>query len=281
MGVKILSGVTEITMIPVSIGMEVRINNVLVNVAPGSTVTKETVSVKSKTPMVAAVVKRFKDNTYMVTVPSQSLTVLTDGYSIEIVAPTFLKSRTVGLCGDMNGETSGDLKTPQMCVMETKLAAFSYVLNKSGSQSSAFSQCQGLPAPLIKELETESMTCAMETIVPTQAMKIYNKISALIKPTGMGHLVSKPTPLQTCISKQMVKFCSDQFVTKSHPVSSNPLAIRPLSVEYVCLPSPSMQAQSFERKAWAGEPLSMELGHLPTIFSRIEFEPVICSMPSL
>jgi len=279
--VRIVSGVTEISMIPVAIGMEIRINNVLVPVAPGSTVIRETVSVRSKKPMIAAVVKRFKDNTYMVTVPAQSLTVLTDGISIEIVAPHFLKSRTVGLCGDMNGEATADLKTPQMCVMRSKLAAFSYVLNKSGSRSSAFSQCSGVPAPLLKELEEESMTCAMETIVPTNVIGLYNKLDTLIKPTGMTHLVSKPSPLQTCISKQMVKFCSGSELNPTRQTLSNPLSIKPLSVEFVCLPSTTMQVQSFERRAWAGESLFMELGQLPTFFRRVEFEPVICSLPSL
>merc|ERR1719423_408964 len=63
---------------------------------------------------------------------------------VEVVAPQLLKSRAVGLCGDMNGERSADLKTPGMCVMRPHLAALSYLINKSGS-ASGFERCSGIP----------------------------------------------------------------------------------------------------------------------------------------
>merc|ERR1712219_79065 len=61
------------------------------------------------------------------------ITVLSNGVMVEVVAPQLLKSRAVGLCGDMNGERSADLKTPGQCVMRPHLAAVSYLINKSGS----------------------------------------------------------------------------------------------------------------------------------------------------
>merc|ERR1712098_363306 len=60
--------------------------------------------------------------------------IVPEGSSLKVlVAPQLLKSRAVGLCGDMNGERSADLKTPGMCVMRPHLAALSYLINKSGS----------------------------------------------------------------------------------------------------------------------------------------------------
>merc|ERR1712137_851536 len=92
---------------------------------------------------IIAMVQRFEDNVVSVYVPEQGLKVLSDGSRIEIVAPRLLKSRTVGLCGDMNGEITADLKTPGMCVMRPRLAAITYMLNKSGSES-GFERCSGL-----------------------------------------------------------------------------------------------------------------------------------------
>jgi hypothetical protein len=40
------------------------------------------------------------------------LQVITDGIHIEINAPLHVEGRTCGLCGDFNGETNADLKSP-------------------------------------------------------------------------------------------------------------------------------------------------------------------------
>merc|ERR550517_1766907 len=52
------------------------------------------------------IVQHFEDNVVFVHVPEQGLKVLSNGSMVEVVAPQLLKSRTVGLCGDMNGERS-------------------------------------------------------------------------------------------------------------------------------------------------------------------------------
>merc|ERR1711942_319781 len=152
---------------------------------------------------VIAMVQRFEDNVVSVYVPEQGLKVLSDGTRTEIVAPQLLKSRTVGLCGDMNGEVTADLKTPGMCVMRPRLAAITYIVDK-------------------------------------QSTKL-------------------------CISKQMVKTCL-----------SKPLSIKQKSVEFVCVPQPSVMARSLEKRAMSGESLFQEISQLPTVFRKVEFEPVAC-----
>merc|ERR1711973_237980 len=182
-------------------------------------------------------------------VPEQGLKVLSNGSRIEVVAPQVLKSRTVGLCGDMNGERTADLKTPRMCVMRPRLAAFSFMLNKSGS-SSGFERCSGLPTAIREEFEHETTKCSCETIIPTPVSRLYERISFLNKPTGMTHIVDKQST-QLCISKQM-------------------------SVEFVCVPQPSVMARSLEKRALSGESLFQEISQLPTVFRKVEFEPVAC-----
>merc|ERR1712198_84134 len=106
--VKILSGITEAQIIPTSSGsMKVLIHREEVHPMVGEKLIK----------------KNVEDNVVSIYVPEQGLKVLSDGSRIEIVAPQLLKSRTVGLCGDMNGEVTADLKTPGMCVMRPRLAA--------------------------------------------------------------------------------------------------------------------------------------------------------------
>merc|ERR1719167_45140 len=211
-------------------------------------------------------VQRFQDGVVSVYVPEQGLKVLSDGSRVEIVAPQLLKSRTVGLCGDMNGEVIADLKTPGICVMRPRLAAITYMLNKSGSES-GFERCSGLsglPSGLKQEFQRESTQCSRETIIPTPVSKLYERISVLNKPTGMSHIADKQST-KLCISKQMVKTCL-----------SKPLSIKQKSVEFVCISQPSTLAHSLEKRALSGESLFQEISQLPTVFRKVEFEPVAC-----
>merc|ERR1711982_224068 len=211
------------------------------------------------------IVQRFQDAVF-VHLPRQMLKVLSNGSVIEVVAPQLLKSRAVGLCGDMNGERSADLKTPGMCVMRPRLAAITYMLNQSGSES-GFERCSGLsglPSGLKQEFQRESTQCSRESIIPTPVSKLYERISVLNKPTGMSHIVDKQST-KLCISKQMVKTCL-----------SKPLSIKQKSVEFVCISQPSTLARSLEKRALSGESLFQEISQLPTVFRKVEFEPVAC-----
>merc|ERR1712042_93306 len=225
--VKILSGVTEVELMPVSTGMKVLINGEVLRVNAGEVVKKI-----SSTGSLIAFVKRYVDNVYLVTIPSQSLTVLTDGVSIEIAAPRFLKARTVGLCGDMNSEVSADLKTPRRCIMPAPLAAVSYILNKSGN-SPSFPQCSGIPSQFREEFMRESTKCTKEHIIPTPIMSLYKSINSLSQPTTRAHMVESQGS-KICISKQMLKVCQGQLPTTSSwsgRTMGKPLSIKQRPVE--------------------------------------------------
>merc|ERR1712111_251558 len=104
--VKILSGITEVLLIPSGGSMKVMVNGKQLTLpAVGEQLIK-----KSPEGKVLVILKHFQDNVISVYVPEQGLQVLSNGIMIEVVAPQLLKSRTVGLCGDMNGEKSADLK---------------------------------------------------------------------------------------------------------------------------------------------------------------------------
>merc|ERR1719513_3297 len=173
--IKILSGMTEVEIVPTDSGS-------FWIVVDGEDLDQDAVigratTMIAKDGMSHLIVEHFEDNVVSIVVPEQGLKVLTDGYKIEIFAPQFLKSRTVGLCGDMNGELSADIKTPRMCVMKPSLAAISYMLNKSGS-TSGLERCSGLsglPSGLKEEFLRESTQCVRETIIPTPISKLYER----------------------------------------------------------------------------------------------------------
>merc|ERR1712112_451932 len=170
--VKILSGISEVEMIPTSAGlMKVTLN--------GEELTHPTVGEqlikRDQEGRILLIVQRFQDAVF-VHLPQQMLKVLSNGSVIEVVAPQLLKSRAVGLCGDMNGERSADLKTPRMCVLRPRLAALSFMLNKSGAKA-GFERCSGIPATLKEEFVRETTKCPREVIIPTPVSKLYERIS--------------------------------------------------------------------------------------------------------
>merc|ERR1712029_808126 len=257
--VKILSGITEVLLIPSGESMKVMVNGKQLSLpAVGEQLIK-----KSPEGKILVILQHFQDDVISVYVPEQGLQVLSNGIMIEVVAPQLLKSRTVGLCGDMDGEKSADLRTPRMCIMRPHLAALSFVLNKSGS-APGFERCSGIPSALKPEFLREDNKCTREVIVPTPISKLFEHIPVLTKPTGMIHIVEKQST-QLCISKQMVKTCL-----------SKPLSIKQKSVEFACVPWPSVLARSLEKRALSGEVLFQEISQLPTVFRKVEFEPLAC-----
>merc|ERR1712029_1147768 len=180
--VKILSGITEIHMIPTKTGF----TRVMVNseelIIPTVAEQKIQMNHEGKT---LAILERFKDDVVSVYIPEQGLRVLSNGSIIEVVASQLLKSRTVGLCGDMNGERTWDLKTPRMCVLRPRLAALSFMLNKSGAKA-GFERCSGIPATLKEEFVRETTKCPREVIIPTPVSRLYEHIS-LLYPHNIVH----------------------------------------------------------------------------------------------
>merc|ERR1712029_831086 len=219
--VKILSGITEVLLIPSAGAMKVMVNGKPLSLpAVGEQLIK-----KNPEGKILVIIQHFQDNVVSVYIPEQGLQVLFNGIMIEVVAPQLLKSRTVGLCGDMDGEKSADLRTPRMCIMRPHLAALSFVLNKSGS-APGFERCSGIPSALKPEFLREDNKCTREVIVPTPISKLFEHISVLTKPTS----------------------------------------IKQKSVEFACVPWPSVLARSLEKRALSGEVLFQEISHLPTFF---------------
>ena len=58
-------------------------------------------------------IKRFEDDVYAVHAVQEHLMVLFNGKHAQIFGSPLMRSRSAGLCGDLNAETTADLKTPE------------------------------------------------------------------------------------------------------------------------------------------------------------------------
>jgi hypothetical protein len=168
MQVKVLSGLTEVIMTPQgsnSLRVILNINGRQeeAKIQPGET--------KSYTEnqKVVVEVRRYEDDVYLVKFAQESLWVLFNGKSIEISPPQLLKFRSCGLCGDLNGENTADIKTPQQCLMSRpRYAAYSYMIKENS--------CQGIPSQDKSRYEQEVQECTKETIIPSPMENLVSKL---------------------------------------------------------------------------------------------------------
>merc|ERR1712212_991699 len=106
--VKILAGVAEVLMTPISAtNMKIQVNlngqEQIVEVLPGE------MKVIYHNGLEILHVKRFEDNVYKVHAVQEHLMVMFCGKHVQIFAPVLLRGRSCGLCGDHNKETTADL----------------------------------------------------------------------------------------------------------------------------------------------------------------------------
>jgi len=264
--VKVLAGVSEITVTPIPSGsFQVKINGKSVHLAKGETVREKS----HATGQTIVELKRYRDDVYYIYVPSQGIQVLTDGQHVEVVVPEYLRTRAAGLCGDLNGESTADLKTPETCITKApRYTAFSYMLNKEGSsRASAGPVCSGIPAGERAIYRQEVSRCTKKEAIPTPLTKL--SVEAVRQEKVLRHVV-KLTPGQVCISRQKVTVCNPEGGVLEREGS------KPIRVEFGCVSRTSSKGQTLQRKAFSGELELEELEQLPTKYWSIEYEPVTC-----
>merc|ERR1712200_353738 len=123
--VKVLAGITEVLMTPMSA------NNM-----------------------------KIQDNAYEIYAVQEGLFMTFDGKHAQIFGNYLLRSRSCGLCGDLDAETTADLKTPQRCIMSRpRFAAYSYMIQDS---------CQGIPSQDLSKYQQEMATCIKQETIPTK-----------------------------------------------------------------------------------------------------------------
>lgn len=268
--VKILAGIAEIVMTPVSatnmkIQLIVKGKPVPVDAQPGVPLI-----IRNEQGLEILEIIRYQDNVYLVNAIQESLWVLFDGKNAEISGSALLRSRSCGLCGDLNGENTADLKTPERCIMSRpRLAAYSYMIQEAS--------CAGIPSQDLTLYTQEKTECVKQEIIPTPLERLSKILiePVTVKPLVQQHLVKRmPSSGKVCISKQMVKICSK--VNKSETEEPKPIKVQRKVLEYVCEEASTPLAQQLEQRAKSGEILTLEVINKPVSFSKIEYEPVTC-----
>merc|ERR1719283_351092 len=265
--VKILAGKTKVEIIPQSGSIKILIDGQPQSISQGATFVKR----YNQTGDIIAEIRRYVDDVYHVFAPLQMMHVMTDGKSVEVIAPQLLKNRAIGLCGDMNGEEIADLSTPKRCIMQPKLVAISYMLNTNGYDAK-FAQCHNIEQQDLAAYQREDHKCAKEEIVKTPILAIFERVRRMTLPLVAMHKVEKQMN-KVCISKEKVKTCGGHLTSKQLGSES----MKEKLVKYACVSAPSAKAESLKKRAMGGEALDFELNELPISYTKIEKEPLYCA----
>merc|ERR1712133_12834 len=220
-------------------GMKGKLDGLDQVVNPGKTIIKK----DPQSNEVIVEIKHYHDGVYHIYAPQQMMHVLTDGKSIEEIA---------------------DLASPRKCIMQPKLMAIAYMLNKNGSDPH-FAQCNNLPPQDLQQFKQEERECTKEVIVPTPIPSIWERSQRIAAPLLSAHKFEKRMN-KICFSKEKLKVCG---LTQNGESVSNVMDNGKM-VTYGCVSSPSVKAESLKKRAMVGESLSMELNELATSYTKTE-----------
>ena len=142
-------------------------------------------------------VTSYEDGVYSIVSKLYGFSVYVDKDSIEVKTyQHILRNRACGLCGDLNDETTADVKSAKECVMSSpKLSAFTYMIQDSS--------CQGVPSEYQQQLTKETEQCVKKVTYPTQVTKVYSQPQTV----SQKHL-SEEKDNKICISKETITVCS-------------------------------------------------------------------------
>ena len=201
-------------------------------------------------------ITNFQDGVYSIVSKKYGVSVIADGERMEVKSyQHVLRNRVAGLCGDLNGEITGDLKSSKRCMMpKHKLAALSFVLEDG--------KCGGIQEQEKSELRREESRCVRKEVVPTKVSQLFkNQLESKRKPE-LRHIV-EVIKGETCISKELVRVCHSDF----------PKEISSRQVRFTCISGP--KAEIYKRRAEYGENVE-ELSRLPTQYVHLVHEPSRC-----
>jgi len=196
----------------------------------------------------------YEDGVYSIHSHKYGVEVTADGERLMVRTNELVfRNRATGLCGDLNGEETADLKTGNQCLLsEPELVGYSFMLEDG--------KCQGAPEEKKSVIHREEQRCVKEKVEPTQVTEIFGRNRH--NPTERKHLMEEQER-KICFSKQMIRVCSN----------STPKEIRSRKVEYVCLTGP--EANIMKKRATSGDRIQ-ELTIYPSDFSQNVYEPSQC-----
>merc|ERR1711973_442711 len=199
-------------------------------------------------------VTRHEDGVYSIHSYKYGVEVIADGERLMVRTNELVfRNRATGLCGDLNGEETADLKTGRECILsESELTGLRFMLEDG--------KCRGIPKEKKTQIEREEERCVKEEVEPTIVSGIVTPKRS--NPIERRHLIEKQGQ-KSCFSKNMIRSCNQ----------STPKEVRARQVGYVCMNGP--KANVMERRVKSGERVP-EFQNMPTDFSQTVYEPSQC-----
>jgi len=258
--VEILSGEYIIEMKYNNEETLVKVNRESIRLEKGEYYTKKS----SRSGRTELVLFRTRDNVVIMRNPVEGLEVFFDGKKIEVVAPQTLRHRACGLCGDLNGENTADLRTPEKYLMsKPKFVGYSYMIKEGSS-------CPGIPREDISKYEEEKSMKVVKrdliTPLETFVRKLVTYGLTIVKPITKTHVV-EITRDTICVSKRMVKVCQD---------GTKPEKVEPKVVRMSCVDKTKAESHQLINRVKTGESVQIEMEEMPIAFTKKVFEPVKC-----
>merc|ERR1719341_1729374 len=197
-----------------------------------------------------------EDGVYTIVSKKYGVSVEADGKRIQVDSYQHIfRNKATGLCGDLNGEQTADIKSSRRCMMSTpKLSALSFMIEDG--------KCKGVPQQEKPELQREEERCVKKEEIPTKVSSIFRSEINSNRQPELRHLTVEIKG-ETCFSKDLVRVCSRTY----------PKEIRAKRVEFTCVSGPKVE--SLKRRVQAGE-LVEQLKKSTTSLVKIVYEPKQC-----
>merc|ERR1711976_670625 len=202
------------------------------------------------------IVSSYVDGVYSLFSRKYQIEVIADGQRLKVKSPQYIfRNRVTGMCGDLNGEWSADMKSAKQCIVtKPKLSAFSFMLEDG--------KCQGVPQQEKSKLQKQEQRCIKQQMIPTEVSEIFRHYQESRNHVEQRHLIEEHQG-KLCFSKQLVRVCSNSY----------PKQVRSKQVGFVCVSGPT--AQIFKNRVHGGDFVE-ELERFPTEYTKNVHEPRQC-----
>jgi hypothetical protein len=202
----------------------------------------------------------YEDGVYEIFSPKYSLTVRTNGHSLEVVIfQERFRNLACGLCGDLNDERTADVKSAAGCIMSRPgLAALSYMVLDG--------RCAGIPTVDLEAYRREAASCIQEEVVPTKVNNIFLKSSKKhLREAAIKKHLDMVDGSRICFSREMVRVCG---------LDGQPAGVTARQVPFFCV-GRDQEGSTLQRIAQRGERIPRATT-FPTAFTRVIYEPTDC-----
>jgi len=200
-------------------------------------------------------VTKYEDGVYAIVSRKYGVSIYADGERIEVLTfKHLLKNKACGICGDLNGEETADMKSPRQCIMsKPELGAYTYVIE----------EVKNIPPMYVEQYRKDTEECVKKEDVPTKVSHIFRQYKEERSKPELRHLTEKRAG-KICISMERVKTCS----------GSSPNEVENRLVRFTCLLE--RDAQVWVKRAEGGDQIYSELQGLPIHFTQVVYEPSQC-----